>query len=141
METKDKQELLNNLTKVNPVFAGASKGHTVVSKSDGKQLIVGRSIKLNGEIDVCESLVVEGTLEANLSSAKCLDIVNGGEFSGSAQVDEAHVSGTFDGELVVNGILYVYETGVVSGKISYVSLIVEKGGVLKGTLKNIPVAK
>ncbi|MDR3126286.1 MAG: polymer-forming cytoskeletal protein [Rickettsiales bacterium] len=141
METKDKQELLNNLTKVNPVFAGAAKGHTVVSKSDGKQLIVGRSIKLNGEIDVCESLVVEGTLEANLSSAKCLDIVGGGRFSGSAQVDEAHVSGTFDGELVVNGVLYVYETGVVSGKISYISLIVEKGGVLRGTLKNITAAK
>jgi cytoskeletal protein CcmA (bactofilin family) len=114
-----------------------SKGHSVMPKTDGKQLIVGKNIKLSGAIDVCESLVVEGTLEANLSGAKYLDIMYGGTFSGNAEVEEAHISGLFDGELTVSGILYVYETGVIKGKINYANLVVEKGGVLKGTLKNI----
>ena len=110
-------------------------------KADGKQLIVGKNIKLTGAIDICESLVVEGTLEANLSSAKYLDIIYGGSFTGNAEVEEAHISGFFDGELTVTGILYVYETGVIKGKVNYANLVVEKGGVLKGTLKNIDSAK
>ena len=118
-----------------------SKSHTVMPKTDGKQLIVGKNIKLSGAIDVCDSLVVEGTLQANLSGAKYLDIVYGGSFSGNAEVEEAHVSGLFDGDLTVTGVLYVYETGVVKGKINYANLIVEKGGVLKGTLKNIDNSK
>ena len=56
-------------------------------------------------------------------------------------MEEAHISGLFDGELTVTGILYVYETGMVKGKINYANLIVEKGGVLKGTLKNIDTEK
>lgn len=142
MDIKDKNELLDNLTKPKSSFAsGMSKGHSVMPKADGKQLIVGKNIKLSGAIDVCESLVVEGTLEANLSGAKYLDIVYGGSFTGNAEVEEAHISGLFDGELTVTGILYVYETGMVKGKINYANLIVEKGGVLKGTLKNIDPEK
>ncbi|MBD5398935.1 polymer-forming cytoskeletal protein [bacterium] len=138
MEVKDKKELLDNLTKSKSSFAvNMSKGHSVMPKADGKQLIVGKNIKLSGAIDVCESLVVEGTLEANLTGAKYLDIVYGGSFTGTAEVKEAHISGVFDGTLTVTGVLYVYETGDVRGKINYANLVVEKGGILKGTLKNI----
>ena len=138
MEVKDKKELLDNLTKTKSSFAtNISKGHCVMPKADGKQLIVGKNIKLSGAIDVCESLVVEGTLEANLNGAKYLDIVYGGSFTGTAEVEEAHISGVFDGTLTVTGTLYVYETGEVRGKINYANLVVEKGGILKGTLKNI----
>ncbi len=138
MEVKDKKELLDNLTKTKSSFAtNISKGHSVMPKADGKQLIVGKNIKLSGAIDVCESLVVEGTLEANLNGAKYLDIVYGGSFTGTAEVEEAHISGVFDGTLTVTGTLYVYETGEVRGKINYANLVVEKGGILKGTLKNI----
>jgi cytoskeletal protein CcmA (bactofilin family) len=138
MEIKDKKELLDNLIKSKSSFASTvSKGHSVMPKADGKQLIVGKNIKLSGAIDVCESLVVEGTLEANLSGAKYLDIVYGGSFSGTAEVEEAHISGVFDGTLTVTGTLYVYETGEIRGKVNYANLLVEKGGVLKGTLKKI----
>lgn len=137
MEIKDKGELLDNLTKTKSVFVNGISKHNVMPKADGKQLIVGKSIKLTGAIDVCESLVVEGTLEANLTGAKYLDIVYGGSFTGTAEVDEAHISGLFDGTLTVEGTLYVYATGEIKGKVNYANLVVEKGGVLKGTLKNI----
>ncbi|MDR0366988.1 MAG: polymer-forming cytoskeletal protein [Rickettsiales bacterium] len=140
MEAKDKQEILNNLTKSKPIFASV-KSHTVIPKADGRQLIVGKNIKLNGAIDVCESLVVEGALEANVAGSKYLDVVYEGSFSGNAEVEDAHISGLFDGNLVVRGTLYVYSTGEVRGKISYANLVVEKGGVLRGTLRNIEPAK
>ena len=142
MDIKEKNELLDNLMKPKSSFAkGISKGHTVMPKPDGKQLIVGKNIKLSGAIDVCESLVVEGTLEANLNGAKYLDIVYGGSFTGNAEVEEAHISGVFDGSITVSNVLYVYETGEVKGKINYANLVVEKGGMLKGTLKHIETDK
>ena len=53
----NKKELLDNLTKTKSSYSnGISKGHTVMPKADGKQLIVGKNIKLSGAIDVCESL-------------------------------------------------------------------------------------
>jgi cytoskeletal protein CcmA (bactofilin family) len=138
MDTKDKKEILDVLTKAKPSFAmQGGKPHTIMPKADGRQLVVGKNIKLSGAIDVCESLVVEGVLEANMAGSKYLDIVYGGKFSGDAEVEEAHISGLFDGNLTVTGTLYVYSTGEVKGKINYAVLVVEKGGVLKGTLKNI----
>jgi cytoskeletal protein CcmA (bactofilin family) len=137
MDTKDKKELLDNLTKTKSIFSGISKSHTVVPKSDGKQLVVGKNIKLSGAIDVCESLVVEGELDANLTGSRYLDIVYGGSFRGTAEVEDAHISGQFAGTLTVNGTLFVYSTGDVRGKINYAALVVEKGGILRGTLRNL----
>jgi cytoskeletal protein CcmA (bactofilin family) len=137
MDAKDKKELLDNLTKTKSIFSGISKSHTVIPKSDGKQLVVGKNIKLSGAIDVCESLVVEGELDANLTGSRYLDIVYGGSFSGTAEVDEAHISGKFDGTLTVTGCLYVYSTGDVRGKINYAAIVVEKGGALRGALKKL----
>ena len=46
MEVKDKKELLDNLTKTKSSFAtNISKGHSVMPKADGKQLIVGKKGK------------------------------------------------------------------------------------------------
>ena len=132
MEAKDKQEILDNLMKPKSIYGVAPKGHSPVPRGDGKQLVVGRDIKLSGAIDACESLVVEGVLEANLAGAKYLDIVYGGRFKGSANVEEAHISGEFSGELTATGCLYVYNGASINGKVAYAALVVEKGGVIKG---------
>ena len=134
MENKDKQEILNNLMKPKSIFGAAVKGHSPVPKGDGRQLIVGKDIKLTGGIDVCESLVVEGELTAKLSGARFLDIVSGGKFKGEAVVEEAHISGEFTGKLCITGTLFVYDGGLIDGEIEYAALVVEKGGLLKGTL-------
>ena len=134
MENKDKQEILNNLMKPKSIFGAAVKGHSPVPKGDGRQLIVGKDIKLTGDIDVCESLVVEGELTAKLSGARFLDIVSGGKFKGEAVVEEAHISGGFSGKLAVTGTLFVYDGGLIDGEIEYTALVVEKGGQLKGKL-------
>lgn len=119
-----------------PVF-NYNQTHTVINKNDGKQLVIGKNIKISGDIDVCDSLVIEGQLNANIKDARALDIINGGLFTGEAIVEEAHISGEFDGSLTVTGTLYVYATGNIKGKLFYHNLVIEKGGVINGTIKNI----
>jgi cytoskeletal protein CcmA (bactofilin family) len=107
------------------------------SRGEGKKLVVGKNIKLSGDIDVCESLIVEGQLEANLKDALLIEISETGHFKGTAEVDEAHISGYFDGNLKVKKVLYLYSQGRISGNIQYNSLVVEPGGVVQGTLKHL----
>ncbi|MFT3718708.1 bactofilin family protein [Pseudorhodoferax sp.] len=98
------------------------------------KLIVGPNIKLKGvEITDCDTLVVEGTVEATMDS-RMMQIAEQGAFKGSAEVDLAEIRGAFDGELVVRQKLVIYTTGRVSGKIRYGKLVVEEGGQLSGEI-------
>jgi|LNAP01.1.fsa_nt_gb cytoskeletal protein CcmA (bactofilin family) len=103
-----------------------------------KKLIVGREINLNGEVRNCDSLVVEGTVEAVLSDCRSIELAPSGQFKGSANVESADVSGRFDGELTVNGRLTVRSTGKVLGKVLYGQLEIERGGILSGSVEALP---
>ncbi|HVJ40771.1 MAG TPA: polymer-forming cytoskeletal protein [Dongiaceae bacterium] len=107
-------------------------------QTDSKKLIVGRGINLNGEIRTCDSLVVEGTVEAVLSDCRSVELAPTGEFKGSATIEVADISGRFDGELTVNGRLTVRATGKVLGKIRYGQLEIERGGIISGTIEALP---
>lgn len=104
-------------------------------EAEQKKLIVGRDIFLNGEIRTCDSLVVEGKVEAVLSDCRAIDIAGSGEFRGSAEIESADISGRFDGDLVVRQRLTIRATGKVLGKIRYGQLEVERGGVISGTIE------
>jgi cytoskeletal protein CcmA (bactofilin family) len=104
-------------------------------ENEQKKLIVGRDIFLNGEIRTCDSLVVEGKVEAVLSDCRAMDIAGSGEFRGSAEIESADISGRFDGDLVVRQRLTIRASGKVLGKIRYGQLEVERGGVISGTIE------
>lgn len=102
-----------------------------------KKLIVGRDIRLAGEITACDKLVVEGQVEADLADAQVLEIAESGLFKGRAEVDIAEVSGTFDGELTVRERLVLRATGQVKGTLRYAELEIERGGRVNGSIEEI----
>lgn len=116
----------------------APPASTRSSEAEHKKLIVGRDIILNGEIRTCDSLVVEGKVEAVLTECRAMDIAGTGEFKGSAEIESADISGRFDGDLIVRQRLTVRATGKVLGKIRYGQLEVERGGVISGTIEALP---
>ena len=64
----------------------------------GARLIVGPNVKLKGaEILDCDTLVVEGRVEATMDS-RVLRIAANGSFSGKVSIDVAEIHGQFDGE-------------------------------------------
>jgi cytoskeletal protein CcmA (bactofilin family) len=103
----------------------------------GSQLIVGPNIRMKGvEITDCDTLVVEGHIEATMDS-RMIQIAPGGTFQGTAGLDSAEIRGSFTGELTVRKTLTVYATGRVSGKITYKKLIVEEGGEIAGEVSKL----
>ena len=99
-----------------------------------KRLIVGQGIRLKGEITACERLVVEGHVEVTMNATRALEIKPSGHFIGSCEVEEAEVSGVYEGDLSVRGRLTVHKGGRVIGKIAYGELELERGGEIAGEL-------
>ncbi len=101
-------------------------------QGEGKKLIVGRDISLSGNIAACEKLIVEGTVEADVFDAQIIEVAETGTFRGNAELEEADISGRFEGGLTVRNELRIRSTGVVQGTIRYARLVVEGGGRLVG---------
>lgn len=103
----------------------------------GKRLIVGEGIRLSGEISSCDRLVVEGEVEVTLNDTLALEIARGGRFTGGCEVEEADISGTYEGDLTVRKRLCVRATGRITGTIRYAQLELERGGQIAGNVSVI----
>lgn len=112
-----------------------------VQENSGNRLIVGPSVKLRGaEILDCDTLVVEGRVEATMDS-RVIRIADKGTFSGKVGVDVAEIHGNFEGELTARKQLVIHATGVVSGTIRYGTILIEEGGVLSGDVQSLNTAR
>ncbi len=105
-----------------------------------RKLTVGRGLSLAGEITSCDTLVVEGKVEAKLSDGKLLEITESGQFRGSVEIENADIAGRYDGELVVHGRLTVRATGRISGMVKYGELEISVGGQIIGELQVVGAA-
>ena len=111
-------------------------GEETVSK-----LIVGPDIKLKGaEITDCDTLVVEGRVEASMDS-RVIQIAEHGVFVGKAGIDIAEIRGRFEGELTARKQLVIHATGRVSGKVRYGKVAIEEGGEISGDIAALPGAQ
>ena len=115
--------------------ASTTQTTPMATTESGSRLIVGPNIKLKGvEITDCDTLVVEGTVEATMDS-RVIQIMSNGAFKGSADIDIAEIHGQFDGNLTVRDKLVIYAQGKVNGTIRYGKVIIEEGGQLSGDVQ------
>lgn len=124
--------------------AAPATSHAEMTKSDERKeakLVVGPDIKMKGaEISDCDTLVVEGRMEATLDS-RVLEITQHGVFQGTIAVDNAEIHGRFEGELTVRKQLIIQGTGKVSGKIRYAKIKIEEGAELSGEVSTLDKAQ
>jgi cytoskeletal protein CcmA (bactofilin family) len=106
-----------------------------MTKNSKRILTVGAEINLKGEIATCDRLVIEGMVDASLKDVHTVEISEAGSFKGTAAVEDAEISGLFEGDLMVRNRLTIYSTGKVRGKISYGEIEIERGGELTGEIR------
>ena len=94
-------------------------------ESTAKKLVVGREISLTGDITACDKLVVEGIVEVNLPNARIIEVSPTGQFTGNAEVQEADISGRFDGELIAHEKVTVRAGGHIRGLVRYGKIVIE----------------
>ncbi|MDP3438774.1 MAG: polymer-forming cytoskeletal protein [Azonexus sp.] len=124
-----------------PVATEATQTAPTGDKTIGSQLIVGSDVKLKGaEILDCDTLVVEGRVEATMDS-RVIRIAEKGAFIGKVSIDIAEIHGSFEGELTARSQLIIHATGRVSGKIRYGKLVIDEGGELCGDINALSSEK
>lgn len=112
----------------------SSVGDREPEKFGGKRLIVGEGIRLSGEISSCDRLVVEGEVEVTLNDTLALEIASTGRFTGGCEVEEADISGVYEGDLTVRRRLTVRNAGRLTGTVRYGELELERGGQIAGNI-------
>jgi cytoskeletal protein CcmA (bactofilin family) len=87
----------------------------------------------------CERLLVDGTLNGEVSDTERLEIAESGRFSGTAVVGECTVAGVIEGDLTVRGLLSIRKGGRVRGTIRYGDVEIARGGRLVGRVETTGV--
>lgn len=126
-----------------PSAAYPARGATPVSPTTPageRKLTIGRGIAVSGEIESCDHLIVEGTLEAALKGASVLEITENGTFYGTVDIEEATIAGRFEGDITVHGRLTIRSSGTITGSIAYKELEVESGAIIDGRLTPVGAA-
>ncbi len=118
-----------------PATPAANSAPVAPVQEGESKLTVGPNIKLKGvEITDCDTLVVEGSVEATMDS-RVIQISERGSFKGSAEIDIAEIRGQFDGNLTARQKLVIYATGKVTGRVRYGKVVIEEGGQLSGEVE------
>jgi len=126
----DRNRLRNDI----PGHANMSTEIHTSNHADSGRLTIGRDITLSGEISSCHDLVVDGTIQAELKDGINLEISETGLFSGNAEVQNAIVSGRFEGTLVVKNQLIVRPSAQINGTIEYGKIEIESGARINATM-------
>ncbi len=99
-------------------------------------LTVGPDIQMKGEITTCDRVVIEGAVDATLRDVHTVELAESGSLKGTAEVQDAEISGIFEGDIIVRGRLIIYSSGRVRGNVTYGEIEIERGGQISGNIRN-----
>jgi len=117
-----------------PTAAPVAAATSAPAKANERVLTVGPDILLKGEIATCDRLLIQGSVDAQLKDVHTVEIDEAGSFKGAAQIENAEISGLFEGDLEVRGRLLITSTGKVRGSITYGEIEIQSGGELSGSI-------
>lgn len=113
-----------------------------VSRPAAKRVLtVGPDIQMKGEVTSCDRVIIEGTVDATMRDVHTVELAETGSLKGTAEVEDAEISGSFEGDLTVRGRLTVHASGRLRGNITYGEIEIQRGGQISGNIRNAADAK
>jgi cytoskeletal protein CcmA (bactofilin family) len=124
-----------------PVAAQSIVAASASKAANAKRVLtVGPDIQMKGEITTCDRVVIEGVVDATMKDVHTVELAQSGSLKGVAEVEDAEISGSFEGDLIVRGRLIVYATGRIRGNVTYGEIEIERGGQIAGSVRNVSEA-
>jgi len=94
---------------------------------------IGAGVTLKGEISVPDLIVIDGTVEGDIT-ARVVCVGQSGVVRGNISATEADISGWVTDHIEIKQLLIVRATGRVEGRVMYGEIELEKGAVVTGDL-------
>lgn len=105
-------------------------------RPDEKNVVyVGEGVTLNGAIQAQDIVVVDGTVDGEVTCSQLI-VGQNGVVNGTISVSDADIYGKIGTDISVKQLLIVRASGRVEGKWVYGEIEVEKGGVLAGVAES-----
>jgi cytoskeletal protein CcmA (bactofilin family) len=101
-----------------------------------KSIFIGNGVVFKGSINAPNQAIISGTVDGDLI-AKDVVIGAAGVVSGRTEADFIDVKGELNESVTSKSVLIVRSSGKVSGDVTYGELEIERGGKIKGNMKQV----
>ena len=101
-----------------------------------KSIFIGTGVVFKGSINAPNQAIISGTVEGNLI-AKDVLIGASGSVTGTTEADFIDVKGELNESITSRNVLIVRNTGKVTGDVTYGEIEIERGGKIKGGMKQV----
>jgi cytoskeletal protein CcmA (bactofilin family) len=105
----------------------------VIPPLSSERNVVGKNTSIVGDIKSEGDFRIDGTVEGTINTAGRLVIGALGSVTGKIICDNADIEGTFSGELLVNNLLTLKATAIITGDVAISKLMVEPGAEFNAT--------
>ncbi|MFO7819073.1 MAG: GNAT family N-acetyltransferase [Halanaerobacter sp.] len=95
--------------------------------------IISQGTKIEGEIEVKESIRIDGELEGKLVAQGDILVGKSGSLTADLKGDNIEIAGEIEGNVSAEGRLKLLKNAKLIGDISYSNLVINDGAVFKGT--------
>ena len=102
--------------------------------------IIAETANLEGKLEMPGNVMIMGSFKGSIISST-LEIFKDGKAFGSIEAENVTIAGHFEGELACSGLLTIAKTGTVKGRVAYVALSVERGGLLDAEIFQLESTK
>ncbi len=98
------------------------------------EAIIGRSTRVRGRISGDGDLVIEGTVEGDITVKGDLTIGEGAKTTSNVDADAVIVRGELEGDVTARGVVHLESGSKVRGDLSGASIAIDEGAEFSGRL-------
>ena len=102
--------------------------------------IISEKSSLEGKLEVQGNVLIQGSFRGGIIS-RTLEIFKDAKVVGNIEAEDVTIAGYFEGEMACSGLLTIVESGTVKGRVAYVALSVERGGLLDAEIFQLESTK
>jgi cytoskeletal protein CcmA (bactofilin family) len=96
--------------------------------------MIGKTIKIKGEITADEDLVVDGQVEGKISLTKDLIVGKSGQINANVQAQSVTLGGRFKGDIHARDRVALESTAFLEGNVAAPRLSISDGAYFKGSV-------
>jgi cytoskeletal protein CcmA (bactofilin family) len=121
---------------INLTISSFKKDKLMSEGSKDKSIFIGAGVVFKGSINAPNQAIISGTVEGDLV-AKDVLIGAAGVVTGTTEADFIDVKGELNQSITSKSVLIVRNTGKVTGDVTYGEIEIERGGKVKGAMKQV----
>jgi cytoskeletal protein CcmA (bactofilin family) len=110
-----------------------SKKEITPTTSDQIENVLGRSVRVHGDLKAEGAFRIDGTIVGSVESAAAVIVGESGCVQGDVRGRDVVVAGRVEGNVAATGHLDIVASGRIMGDIDAQSVRIETGGVFRGT--------